>query len=428
MTRARFDYFRVTLKPEHELPNERDQYGKTPFEHCMSTLKNTLLLGDLIKKMVDCGRCLHYDRRFSYENISLKVPTEEHYSIQGVCLEFSAQGLDYFNGYLDDLGISFKCWCGMLRALCFRGYQIAVTRFDYAMDGITKSVEETQISLKRVIWAIRDGEMCCKARVWSDQGDDFRRLFSYKKNRKRVNGDELEGLTVQLGSRQSDTICRFYDKKTEQIQKGKELPEGCSAWTRCEFEFKNSNAMCVFNAFIDSNDDEQFSEYMCGSALNFVRFVERTSDNVSRCATKRWWKAFLNDATKKVEFHKVKLAKSAFVRFSRGFRKQWLSSIYTVIDTWGMEYFADWLEKSVNDEISKGRVMVKEELQQNLRDGKRYYEEQTGFKRFDYTSDLSSEELRENISHQHFDYYQQYYMIVRKPKRVDHQGVLCSDV
>ena len=40
MTRARFDYFRVTLKPEHELPNERDQYGKTPFEHCMSTLKN----------------------------------------------------------------------------------------------------------------------------------------------------------------------------------------------------------------------------------------------------------------------------------------------------------------------------------------------------------------------------------------------------
>lgn len=96
MTRARFDYFRVTLKPEHELPNERDQYGKTPFEHCMSTLKNTLLLGDLIKKMVDCGRCLHYDRRFSYENISLKVPTEEHYSIQGVCLEFSAQGLDYF--------------------------------------------------------------------------------------------------------------------------------------------------------------------------------------------------------------------------------------------------------------------------------------------------------------------------------------------
>ena len=147
MTRARFDYCRVTLKPEHELPNERDQYGKTPFEHCMSTLKNTLLLGDLIKKMVDCGRCLHYGRRFSYENISLKVPTEQHYSIQGVCLEFSAQGLDYFNGYLDDLGISFKCWCGMLRALCFRGYQIAVTRFDYAMDGITKSGEETQISL-----------------------------------------------------------------------------------------------------------------------------------------------------------------------------------------------------------------------------------------------------------------------------------------
>ena len=55
-----------------------------------------------------------------------------------------------------------------------------------------------------------------------------------------------------------------------------------------------------------------------------------------------------------------------------------------------MEYFADWLEKSVNAEISKGRVMVKEELQQNLRDGKRYYEEQTGFKRFDYILPISA--------------------------------------
>ena len=110
MTRARFDYFRVTLKPEHELPNERDQYGKTPFEHCMSTLKNTLLLGDLIKKMVDCGRCLHYDRRFSYENISLKVPTEEHYSIQGVCLEFS--------GSLSSAGVECfgHCASGVIRS------------------------------------------------------------------------------------------------------------------------------------------------------------------------------------------------------------------------------------------------------------------------------------------------------------------------
>lgn len=47
MTRARFDYFRVTLKPEHELPNERDQYGKTPFEHCMSTLKTRFCLAIL---------------------------------------------------------------------------------------------------------------------------------------------------------------------------------------------------------------------------------------------------------------------------------------------------------------------------------------------------------------------------------------------
>lgn len=412
MTEARFDYLRLTIKPEHEHPNDRDEYGKTPFEHCLDTLKCTLLMGDLISKMVDCGRCLHYDRRLSYENVSLKLPLPDRYSEQGICLEFSSHGLDYFNSYLDSFGVSFKSWLSMVRALCFRGYAVAVTRLDYAMDDICTSGARSTISLKRVINAVQNGEMCCKARVWSDQGDDFKRLFSYKNSRKRRNGEDLEGLTLQLGARQSEQICRFYDKFTEQKMKGNELPDDCSSWTRCEFEYKGGNAMAVVNAYIDYSDAD-FAEYMAANALNFVRFVDRTSDNVSRCKVKRWWKCFLNGATKAVKFNKVKAAKSAFMRFSRGFKKQYLRKFYTLIECWGLEGAVDWLVKSADEELGKGKILVDPELKHNLEDGQLFYETFDGFRKFSSCSSLSAEELQENIKQQHFDYYQQFYNVVR---------------
>lgn len=413
---SKFDYYRLTFKHENEPENIRDEYGKTPFEHCMSTLRVTLLLDDLFKKMSDCGHCRYYDRRYAYENISLKVPTAENYARQGVCLEFSSQGLDYFYEYLAGFGLDFRTWLGMVRALCFNGYIVNVPRVDYAMDNIVKRGEESVISLKRVINAIADGELCCKARVWSDQGDDFKRLLSFRSNHKRVRGEDLEGLTIQLGSRDSETICRFYDKLTEQKQKHNEIPEDCVAWTRCEFEFKGSNAMSVMNAFIDY-DEKQFGEYMCGVALNYCRFVERTSDNVSRCQNKRWWKEFLNGATKSISFDHIKPARSAFARFSKGFKRQWLASVYTVIDTVGFDRFSEWLEQSVYDEVGKGRVLIKPDLRQNILDGVNFYETMTGFKQFDYNSPLPSDILAHNIHEQHFEYFQQFYKIVRLDQR-----------
>lgn len=419
MTQSRIDYFRFTIKPEHYLPNDRDYRGKTPFEHCLSTLKNTLLLGELFGKLVDCGRCMHYDRRLSYENISIKLPKASDYSTQGICLEFSSQGLDYFNGYLDSFGFTFKGWCGMLRALIFRGYSISITRLDFAMDDIVYSGGRAVLSMRKIVKSIEDGELCCRARVWSDQGADFSRLFSYKLSRKRSKGEDLRGLTIQLGSRNSEVFCRFYDKYTEQKMKGNELPDDRAAWTRCEYVYTGGAAMSVFNAFLDY-DDQGFADYMTGSALDFLRFVDRTSSNVTRCVTKRWWKSFLNGASKAVKFKKVHVAKSAFVRFSRGFKKQYLRKLFTVIDTWGMDSVVDWLERSVNDALGIGKIMIDKELQQNLLDGDRtYIDHLSGYDRIANTSSISDDEgeLTKLIKEQHVDYYQQYYNVVRLGKR-----------
>ncbi len=412
MFSSRLDYFRVTIKPEHEIPNIPDEKGRLPIDRCLSMLRNTLLLGDLIQKMSNKGACRNYEYRISYENISLKVPNAFKYPTEGICFELSSQGLDYFYEYLAGLGLDFRKWCGMLRALCFCGFQVNATRIDFAMDDITFNGDPTTISMKRVINAVEDGELCCKARVWSDQGEDFNRLFSYKQSYKRCKGEDLKGLTIQFGSRRSENICRFYDKFVEQKQKGNELPENCTAWTRCEFEYHDSNAMSVLNAFIDL-DEKGFSEYMRGSALNFIRFVYRTNDNVSRCVVKRWWKAFLNGATKAIRFEQLKPARSAASKFSRWFKRSVLPSVFTFIDAFGIDGFISYLEEMTNDVLLDGRNILKEDLYNNLIDDKRYYEEWTGFKRFDYNSDLTPDQLRKNIEKQHFEYFQQYYKIVR---------------
>lgn len=414
MTSSRMDYFAFTIKPEHWQPNEPDSYGKTPLEHCLSTLKVTLLLGDLMDKMTLIGRVRNYEQLIKYENISIKIPPAHTYATQGIHFEATSQGLDYFYEYLHGFGLDFKQWAGMLRALCFCGYAVNISRLDFAMDDICINGAATKISIRRVLSAIEDGELCCKARVYSDTGDDFRRLFSFKTRHKRVKGEDITGVTLQLGSRESETICRFYDKYAEQKQKGKELPEGCTAWTRCEFEYKGSNAMSVLNAYID-NDDQAFSEYMCGSALNYVRFIDRTSENVSRCPCKRWWKEFLNGATKCIRFEHLKPARSAAEKFKRWYRSAVLPSLYTFISEHGFEAYEEWLEDMTSEALSDGRDLIKNDLVQNYRDYNRNhtYEQLDGFKRWDYNSPLPAENLQENIKRDHWDYYQQFYKVVR---------------
>lgn len=418
MTSAKFDYFRFSIMPEHKCDNVPDEYGLTPFEHAMRTLRSTLLLGELIDKMTLKGRCAHYEQFLCYENISIKIPYEEEYSSQGILFEASSKGLDYFYMYLKSFGLTFKQWGGMLRALSFKGYKINIPRLDYAMDDITKTGEDSKISIKRIINAISDGELCCRARVWSDMGDDFKRLFSFRTNNKRIRGEYVSGITIQLGSRNSETLCRFYDKFAEQKQKGNELPEDCKAWTRCEFEYHDGNAISVFNAFLDKSPKE-FGEYMCGCALNFVRFVERTSDNVSRCQNKRWWKEFLNSVTQSFRFEHIKPARSSASKFNRWFKTSVFPSLFTKIQAIGLDSVMQWFEDMSAEAFNTGRDLFRPELYNNLVDNNYYYEDIDGSKLWDYNSELPSDVLLENIKRDHVDYYQQFYKVKRLGQRPD---------
>lgn len=400
---SRFDYLRITFKPESIDIVKGRNIGKFTLDQFMASLRVTFCLEQLMRKMKDTGRFKYYAHRFTYENINLLVPKSHRFVDEGVCLEMSSTGFDYFNEYLDSIGLDLRSWIGMVRTLCAKGYIINIPRVDYAFDDICFRGEPTTISLKRVIRAIENGELCCKARVWSDMGSDFNRICSFASKHKRIKGKDIHGVTVQLGARQSGVICRFYDKYAEQTQKGLELPKECTAWTRFELEVHDGKALCIINNFIDYTP-EKFAEYICGVALEFVRFVERTSDNVTRCVTRRWWREFLNGASRGFALTVRKPSRSAFARFQRKVRKQDIPSFAVLFSEWGVVRTVKWLKSMIADDVADGRVVDKKELRENLRDGLVYYDMFGGFDRVLASSDCTPEQLREAMERNEDDY------------------------
>ena len=89
---SKIDYLTLTLKPEN---------SSVRLDMALSTLRHTMLLGDLISKMTLKGRFAFYDFHFSYENIHLLHTTPDKFQEQGLCLRISSQGLDYLTAYLN---------------------------------------------------------------------------------------------------------------------------------------------------------------------------------------------------------------------------------------------------------------------------------------------------------------------------------------
>ena len=395
---SRFDYLTCTIKPEHSDMTESE--SKHAYKMVMKYLDEVLLLKHLRSLMQYRGKVRYYDDCYVYNDIQLKLSAPSRFARQGMCLEMSGNGLLAFEEFLSLHGWTLKQWCSMFRSLCLDGIQTKFTRCDYAMDDKQYDNAPAVISMRRIIKAIVNNEYSMKCRVWSDSGDDFKRFFRYKTRNKRVKGEDLEGITLYLGQRSGEgTLCRFYDKLTEQKMKRAELPENLTSWTRCEFEFKGANAMAFMNAFIDY-DDKAFSDYVCGVALNHVRFVERTSDNVTRCQTKRWWKAFLNGCTKAVRLVKVKPQRSAVARAFRWIDNQVLGTIYTLIECLSVDGFMQLVQDKVCEKLDKGKELYREDIAQDIAQERYIYEDMSAFKQWDYRSNVPSEEFQEEIKSQ----------------------------
>lgn len=377
---SKFDWLTLTLKPENP---------SVTFEDCFKVLGDKMLLTDLFSKMVPVGRFAFYAWCIGYENITLCCPIEEKFADQGICLRISSQGLDYLERYLKTYNITLKQWLGEWRALSFQGYISKETRMDYAMDDIHFNGEKPILTMKKVMDCRRKGEICKKARIV----DILDGSTSIKERHKVVNKEPVVGCTVYIGSRESDVCCRFYDKLAEQRQKKQPVPENCTSWTRCEFEFKGAAAMSVLNAFLDCNDVD-FSHHMCGVINNYVSFVVRNNNNISRCPLKRWWIKFIKGCTEKFKLPHKKPARSALARADRGL-SEYVPTIYTMYCEMGVVGLYKYLKLMIEDYKSKHSKsndgIYKRELAENIRDSVWDYEKMNGIKHHQYNSDFADD-------------------------------------
>lgn len=107
---------------------------------------------------------------------------------------------------------------------------------------------------------------------------------------------EFSGLSI--GSRQSESYVRIYDKKLERQKKG--IPTEVSSWIRVELETKGERATPLGKMLMDLKDNQERSQRAAGLLLGLLDFkeIDLTDSNKSRWKTSEWWLEFLDNASK----------------------------------------------------------------------------------------------------------------------------------
>lgn len=261
----------------------------------------------------------YYEFIFRFGDISLKVAYEHNFKTQGICLEFSGNGLAYYREYLSThfVGIDLRKACARFVALSKLGFKTNCSRFDVAFDEILNKGEESERCLDldnlqscllggafvsrfrkadplQLSGTVKSAPVALSGEVVSEvvggaDGDlPFRVIQSLNLSSGRI------GKTVELGKRKSNTFVRFYDKLAEQEAHKFTVDPAVSSWVRFEIEFKKTNAASVFFAFATAQNDNVFVEHMRGVALHLLRFVELTASRKYNCKTAEWWYKFLH--------------------------------------------------------------------------------------------------------------------------------------
>lgn len=255
-------------------------------EECLDTVLKTLRLAGLWERFELVGRSRYYALIYRYNDISVKICEPERLASQGICIEFTGNGLAYYQSYLKDGGLTLRRVLKAWRALSVGGIFTRVTRIDHAMDEIRSNGDTPFLTMSKINNCVKNHEFTSRLRVRRG------------KEKNLVEFDELSskagllGSTTYFGNRRSVVYCRFYDKLLEQRCRKLEVDESVTSWVRCEFEFKDARAMAVVNAYCDMTDDA-FAEYMSSVVNNYVSFINRDDVNVTRCSLKKWWAAFL---------------------------------------------------------------------------------------------------------------------------------------
>lgn len=182
-------------------------------EEFLDKVLNVLKLSSLWSKFDFVGRSRYYSLVYRYNDISIKICDPDRLVSQGICVEFSGNGLAFYQSHLTEKGLDLRHILKAWRSFSVGGYFTRCTRMDYTMDEIRFNGDTPWLTMKRVKSCVKKHEFRSRLAMHNPKKKMVVEFNDFAKN------DVELGSTVYFGNRRSSVYCRFYDKLLEQKHK-----------------------------------------------------------------------------------------------------------------------------------------------------------------------------------------------------------------
>lgn len=239
------------------------------------------------------------DREEFYTSDPDKSAADKVRADMGICLDMSGTGCRAFEQY------GTGDWLRLLELICHNLGRIHITRLDLAYDdhiGI--------LNIFRIEQDVRDRSYTSKAKfseiIWSDN-----------------QADDIQGLTVQVGSKKSQIMIRIYNKAAERGL------DHTKHWVRVELQLRDDRAAVAVAEILKL---QHIGRTVSGILRNYCLFQVPTGDsNKSRWPIADYWDKLLMDMDKislwispgepynfsKTETHMLEQYGQAFITYYR---------------------------------------------------------------------------------------------------------------
>lgn len=181
----------------------------------------------------------------------------------GVAVKFSAQALDYYN---EETGLNVYQF---MQKVGDRDYTIRLSRIDMTADYIDEDIDITEIYnslMHNEIGIFREYE----SKKTGDIG--YKRVPMMYEG--FLKGSEVP--TIYVGSVQSNSRLRIYDKRREQIErKGTKFDKavGCRNWVRFEGVFRHDYAHQISDELLHIQSDDEYVNLIATTLAQKYRFM-----------------------------------------------------------------------------------------------------------------------------------------------------------
>lgn len=199
---------------------------------------------------------------FGEHSFYLAVGYNEDYLSLGVIIKFSGQSLDF---YYERSGLKVYEFLQNIRD---RLYTVRLSRIDLTADYIDENINVTKICQDLI-----DNKVGIFREYTSKKNGEL----AYKRSIMKVQGflKEREIPTIYIGSAQSNSQLRIYDKKREQIERnGSKLDKAKKSknWVRFEGVFRGEYAHQLSDELMNINNDDEYANLIACTMIQKFRF------------------------------------------------------------------------------------------------------------------------------------------------------------